>query len=644
MIKFQNIALRRGKQLLFEGVTQDIHDGEKVGLVGDNGTGKSSLFQALLGHIHTDQGELYIPRGMRISHVAQETPNDDQSALDHVIDGDAVYREVEGAIARLHGKHNEESAKLYNRMEDIDGYSAVARAAKLLSGLGFKAREHNNPTRSFSGGWRVRLNLAKALMAPSDLLLLDEPTNHLDLDAIVWLEEWLKKYPGTLMLISHDREFIDGCCRRIMHIENISIRSYSGNYSQFERQRAERLANEQSMFEKQQRKVAHMENYIRRFRYKADKAKQAQSRIKALEKMQMIIPAHMGSPFTFKFLPCDQLSDPILKLENVQAGYGDSVILNDVNLDIAGGDRIGLLGANGAGKSTLIKVMAGQLSPLQGTRMETKHLNIGYFAQHQMEQLDPLLTPMKQFQRLYPSVSTQVIRTFLGGFDFRGDRVDDAIGPFSGGEKARLALALIIYNKPNLLLLDEPTNHLDMEMRHALAMAMQNYEGAIILVSHDRSLINSVTVNLVLIRDGSVEPFDDDMDAYLRILKKANSDKSPRNLPDKYDSQDPGHKRGPGLSKKERRQRTAQMREQLKPRRDAARNLDKEMQNLQEKISELEAVLNQPEIYETESTASLAAMMQKKSDLQGQLEKTESKWYEAAENLEDLEQQIARGV
>ncbi len=633
MIKFQNLALRQGKQLLFESVNQDIHDGEKVGLAGDNGTGKSSLFQAILGEIHSDQGEIILPRDMRISHVAQETPNNAQSALEHVLDGDTVYRETEYALQKLNGEHTEQTAKLYTQMEDIDGYSARARGAKLLSGLGFKASEHGNETKSFSGGWRVRLNLAKALMAPSDLLLLDEPTNHLDLDAIVWLEEWLKKYPGTLIMVSHDRDFIDGCCRKIMHIENQQIRAYVGNYSQFERQRGERLANEQSMFEKQQRKIAHMENYIRRFRYKADKAKQAQSRIKALEKMQRIVPAHVGSPFNFKFLPCDRLSDPMLKLENVDAGYGDNVVLKEVTLSIAGGDRIGLLGANGAGKSTLIKIMAAELVALTGHRQETKHLNMGYFAQHQLEQLDAALTPMKQFQRLYPSVTTQQVRNFLGGFDFRGERVDQPIGPFSGGEKARLALALIIYNKPNLLLLDEPTNHLDMEMRHALTMAMQSYEGAIILVSHDRSLINSVTDRLILIRNGRVDEFKEDMDAYLRVLKQSHTDAPGDDEKARSESE-------PGMSKKQRRQYLAQRRNEVKPKRDAAKKLEKEMQKIQGEIDKLAVILNNPETYETESTANLAGMMQNKSDLDHQLKQTEASWYESAEELETLEQSL----
>ena len=632
MIRFQNISLRRGTQLLFENVTEDIHDGQKIGLIGDNGSGKTSLFSTLSGDISVDTGDLYLPQSTRISHVAQETPNNARRALDHVIDGHREYREITEKLDAVQGNHTEESAHLYSRMADIEGYSVPARAAKLLSGLGFKTSEHGNSTASFSGGWRVRLNLAQALMAPSDLLLLDEPTNHLDLDTIVWLEEWLKKYQGTLILISHDRDFIDACCQQIFHIEQGRIRSYSGNYSQFERQRAERLANEQSMYVKQQRKKTHMENYIRRFRYKADKARQAQSRIKALEKLQDIAPAHAGSPFNFEFKPCDRVSDPILKLEDGVAGYGENVVLSDINISIAPGDRIGLLGANGAGKSTLIKIMAGELALFSGIKLETRHLNLGYFAQHQLEQLDPSITPMQQFHRQYPQITTKEIRRFLGGFDFKGERVDEKIGPFSGGEKARLALALLIYDAPNLLLLDEPTNHLDMEMRHALNMAMQNYEGAIVLVSHDRNLINSVADRLILIHAGKVRGFNDDMNEYLKILRNTDANK-----PDQDNSKtDPAQ----GMSKKARRQLTAQKRQQLKPKKDEIKKCEKNMQQLQAEIDALNVVLNDPDIYETESTSNLSAMMQSKSDKASQLKMLEGKWLQTVESLEALEKHM----
>lgn len=632
MIKFQDIAIRRGTQLLFDQANFDLYDGENVGLVGDNGSGKTSLLLMLLGQINSDLGDLFLPKGIRISHVAQETPSDERSVVDHVLDGDAEYRRVESTLNSMDGAHDEESAKLFTKMQDIDGYSAPARAAKLLSGLGFKASEQSNPTRSFSGGWRVRMNLAQALMSPSDLLLLDEPTNHLDLDAIVWLEEWLKKYTGTLILISHDRDFLDGCCRRILHIDNGRLRSYTGNYSQFELTRAERLANEKNMYERQQKKVAHMESFIQRFKYKASKAKQAQSRIKALEKMQLIAPAYAGSPFNFEFKSCGRVSDPILKLDHVDAGYGDKVVLSDVSLSIVRGDRIGLLGVNGAGKSTLIKILAEDLTPMSGTRLANKHLQIGYFAQHQLEQLDPLITPMQQFQQLYPKTTSQEVRRFLGGFDFQGERVSELIGPFSGGEKARLALALLIYEQPNILLLDEPTNHLDMEMRHALSMAMQSYEGAIILVSHDRSLINSVTDKLLLIRFGKVEAFDEDMGAYLTLMRQENSDKSDEkgSISEEKTSQ----------NKKQRRQVMAQRRQQLRPIRDQIHQLENDMTKLKDKIDELDIALGNPDTYEAESTSNLAAMMQKKSELESRLKQAESKWVTSAEQLETLEASI----
>jgi ATP-binding cassette subfamily F protein 3 len=624
--------------LLFENVDVDLHDGEKVGLIGDNGSGKTSLLAMLLGNIHPDQGDIHLPGGMRLSHVAQETPNNERTALDHVLDGDTEYRKIEFGLDSVDNAHDETSAGLFTRMQDIDGYSAPARGAKLLSGLGFKPELHGQPTRTFSGGWRVRLNLAQALMCPSDLLLLDEPTNHLDLDAIVWLEEWLKRYPGTVVLISHDREFVDASCKRILHIENQRIRSYSGNYSAFERQRAERLANEQSMRAKQQRKISHMEGFIERFRYKASKAKQAQSRIKALEKMKLIAPAHIGSPFNFEFKPCERVSDPILKLDHIDAGYNGKAVLHDVNLSVTRGDRIGLLGANGAGKSTLIKVLADEIPTMSGTRLATRHLRIGYFAQHQLEQLDPAISPMQQFQTRHTKATTQELRKFLGGFDFKGERVNEPIGPFSGGEKARLALALLIYDAPNVLLLDEPTNHLDMEMRHALSMAMQSFEGAIILVSHDRSLINNVTDRLLLIHSGKVEIFNGDMESYLRVLKQNNSgtDVDQNRTADIEN----GKRENTKQNKKLRRQILAQHREQLKPKRDLIRKLEKDIKSLQDNIDSLNSILSDPQTYETESTANLSRMMQKKSGLEDQLKKMENRWFAATENLESLEASI----
>lgn len=634
MIKFQNLSLRRGPRILFENVNFDLNNSDSVGLVGENGSGKTSLLSLLLGEISSDEGEAKIPRGTRISHAAQETPSTTQSALDFVLDGDEEFRTVEKNLRDSDAQSGKAIALLHARMEEIDGYSAPARAARILSGLGFHSNEMEQQTRSFSGGWRVRLNLAQALMRPSDLLLLDEPTNHLDLDTIVWLEDWLKKYPGTLIIISHDRDFIDACCNRIMHIENLGIRLYPGNYSQFERQRAERMALEQALYEKQQKQIMHMESFIRQFRYKASKARQAQSRVKTLEKMQLILPAHINSPFRFSFKSCDRLSDPILKLDGVDAGYDGKTVLHKISLFIGSGDRIGLLGANGAGKSTLIKVMAEELELLGGFRTTSQHLKIGYFAQHQMEQLRPDLTPMQHFLREYPESTTQQIRSYLGGYNFQGERVDEKVDHFSGGEKARLALAIIIYSAPNLLLLDEPTNHLDMEMRHALSVAMQEYEGAMILVSHDRSLVNRVTDKLWLIRNGLLSEFNEDMQAYLRLLRQANKERLDQLNPKPRESTDAR------MSKKERRQHTAQLRQQLKPKRDEIRQLEQEIHSLQNDVENLEAILNNPETYETESTASLSDMMQKKSGMESRIRTAEDLWYAVTEELEALEKAL----
>lgn len=631
MIRFRHVALRRGRYLLFEGFSADIHDGEKVGLIGDNGTGKSSLFEALLRQIDIDSGDMEFSGNPRVAHVAQQTPDGARTALDHVLDGDREYREVERLLDEAAREHVEGGADLYGRMEDIDGYSAPARAARLLSGLGFAVSVHAQPCSAFSGGWRVRLNLAQALMAPSDLLLLDEPTNHLDLDAIVWLEEWLKRYPGSLIVVSHDRDFIDACCSRILHIENNRIRSYPGNYSHFERQRAALLESQQALHASQQRKIAHMENYIRRFRYKADKARQAQSRIKALEKLQRVAPAHAGTPFSFEFRPCARVSDPMLTLEQVDAGYGDSRVLENVDFSISGGDRIGLLGVNGAGKSTLMKVMAGELDILSGARREARHLQIGYFAQHQVELLDPDLTPLEQFQLRYPSSTTRAARDYLGGFDFRGDKAREAIGLFSGGEKARLVLAILIYAGPNLLILDEPTNHLDMEMRHALNMAIQPYTGAIILVSHDRGLLGSVVDELMIVREGRVAPFKDSLDAYLRILQQSFRKSADINA---------GMTDKPGVSRKTRRQVQAIRRQQLKPKRDNLRKLERQVDRLQSVLQEVDAVLNDPATYEQESTAWIRETISRQARIRQELHEAEAHWLEAMEDLERIEQQL----
>ncbi len=546
-------------------------------------------------------------------------------------------------------KQGAELSKLPTQIEDMDGYSIKSRAARILSGLGFQNRQLDMPTHSFSGGWRVRLNLAQALISPSDILLLDEPTNHLDIDAIVWLETWLKRYTGTTILISHDREFIDGVCQRILHIDGKTIRSYSGNYSQFERTRAEVLANEQAVYEKQQRQVQHMESYIRRFRAQATKARQAQSRIKALEKMQLIAPAHVNSQFRFKFFEGQRITDPVIKLEEITAGYENNIVLDELSLSINGGDRIGLLGRNGAGKSTLIKVLANELAPKRGRRTESRHLNIGYFAQHQLEQLDPHRTPLQQIQASFPKEKSQVLRNYLGGFGFHGDHMEQLIGQFSGGEKARLALAVLIFKRPNLLLLDEPTNHLDIEIRHALTLAIQQYEGAIILVSHDRHLLNTVTDQLILINDKQVNTFSGDMSDYIKWTKDQRNNQLTEHPPAEtnriVDSELIGEithqpeAPGPALSKKEKRQRLAQQREKLKPLSNKIKQLEREMGKLQGECDAINLILSDPPTFETYSTGQIADLNQEYARINRQLLEIEALWYEKSEEFEQCSTQ-----
>jgi len=522
VIQFRKLCLARGTRVLFSDASLQIHPGWRVGLTGANGSGKSSLFALLRGDLHQDRGELEIPPGWVIAHVAQETPALACSALDYVLDGDAELRAVEGALAEAEAAHDgARIGELHARLGEIDGYAAPARAAALLDGLGFSQADLTRPVADFSGGWRMRLNLAQALMCRSDLLLLDEPTNHLDLDAVIWLEQWLSAYRGTLVLISHDRDFLDACVSHVLYIEQQRVTLYTGGYSDFERQRAERLAQQQAMYERQQRQIAHMEDYVRRFRAKATKARQAQSRIKALERMERVAAAHVDSPFTFSFRPAPPAPDPLLQIEGGAVGYGERAVLSDLRLQLRPGERVGLLGRNGAGKSTLVKLLANQLKLSAGTRREGKGLVTGYFAQHQLETLRPEESPLQHLLRLDPQAREQELRDYLGGFDFRGDGVGGTstpatapCGPFSGGEKTRLALALLIWSRPNLLLLDEPTNHLDLEMRHALTLALQDFDGAMVLVSHDRALLRATCDRFVLVDGGVAREFDGDLDDY----------------------------------------------------------------------------------------------------------------------------------
>ena len=535
MLNFNDLGIRRGKRVLFSGASFSLFRGEKVGITGENGSGKSSLLALVRSEITPESGSFDMPSNLQVAHVSQELVATDQHALEFVLDGDAELRTVERELSVAEQADDGlKLGELHGHYAAIGGYDARARAAQLMHGLGFGSADETRPVRALSGGWRVRLNVAQALMCRSDLLLLDEPTNHLDLDAIIWLEGWLRAYPGTLLLIAHDREFLDRVTDRIVNLEHGHARAYRGNYSAFETQRASELAEQAALFARQQREIRHMESFVERFRAKASKARQAQSRLKALERMQRIAPAHVDSPFEFSFATPAKLPRPLLALEQQAAGYGERRVIEGLNLTIAPGDRLALLGRNGAGKSTLMKLLAGELPALAGTRTEARDIRLGYFAQHQLEQLAIEQSPFEQLQALDETLrggsgraAEQDLRDYLAGFGFRGDRVFEPVGPFSGGEKARLVLALVAYRRPNLLLLDEPTNHLDLEMRQALAVALQEYEGAVLLVSHDRHLLRTVADEFLLVADGRARPFDGDLEDYARWLAEHAPDSTP---------------------------------------------------------------------------------------------------------------------
>ena len=632
MLKFTELSLRRGPRELLKDVSLTIHHGQKVGITGSNGVGKSSLFALLLGKLHADGGEAFVPANLVIAHVAQETPALDTSAIEYVLDGDVELRKLEARLAKAESDNQGETlAHLYSEMEAIDGYTANSRAATLLHGLGFSTEQEQYAVRQFSGGWRMRLNLAQALMCRSDILLLDEPTNHLDLDAVIWLESWLKSYKGTLLLISHDRDFLDNVADHIAHIENQGITLYSGNYSAFEIRRAEHLASQSAAYEKQQREVAHMHKYVERFRAKASKAKQAQSRIKALERMELIAPAHVDSPFYFKFRQAEKMPDPLLILDNVAAGYADTPILQNVSFTIHPGDRIGLLGHNGAGKSTLIKVLSGELDVLQGDYTRAKDLKIGYFAQHQLEQLDAEASPLLHLQRIDAKATEKDLRKYLGGFAFNNDMAIEPVAPLSGGEKARLVLALLVYQKPNLLLLDEPTNHLDLEMRHALTLAMQEYEGAMLIVSHDRHLLRTVSDQLFLVDAGKVSEFDGSLEDYRQWLQQEKKTSAANNKVQNSNAQNRANN-APG--KKEARQLSAEARRMLKPLQNKLKKLEKQMQELGSAKQALETKLADNGLYSEENKGVLKDLLAQQVKVNNELENVEMDWLEVSEELE----------
>ncbi|HHC71491.1 MAG TPA: ATP-binding cassette domain-containing protein [Thiotrichales bacterium] len=626
MLRFDHVALRRGPDLLFEHATFAIHTGWKVGLTGANGTGKSSLFALIRGELHADAGTFTLPEGWVIAHVAQEMPAGECHALDHVLDGDeefrALQRELEAAEEAGDGAR---LAELHERFAAIDGWGAAARAGRLLAGLGFAPEELERPVASFSGGWRMRLNLARALMCRSDLLLLDEPTNHLDIDSLLWLEEWLRRYPGTLLLISHDREFLDRVIDRVLHIEHRSIRLYTGNHSDFERQRAERLASRQAAWERQQREVEQIRRFVDRFRAKATKARQAQSRLKALERMERIAPAHADSPFHFAFRTPERLPDPLLQMEEVTLGYGERPVIEGVRLSLAPGDRLGLLGANGAGKSTLVRALAGELEPGTGRLFRHRDLRIGYFAQHQLEQLDAEASPLRHLLRIDPGAREQELRDFLGGFGFRGERVEAPVAPFSGGEKARLVLALLVWQRPNLLLLDEPTNHLDLEMRLSLSLALQSFEGAMVIVAHDRHLLRTVCDRFLVVRGGKVTPFDGDLDDY-RVTVSRGDGQVPAPVTEKGNAE--------SASRREQRRRAAEQRRRRQPLRRRVDELEAELDRLGEMLERIGRELSEEELYREEAKERLRKLLREQGELRQRKEELETAWLEAVEALE----------
>ncbi|MGB4812557.1 MAG: ATP-binding cassette domain-containing protein [Methylophilaceae bacterium] len=629
MIQFKQLTLTRGLKILIEDAALQLHPGHKVGLTGANGAGKSSIFALLRGELHPEKGDFEMPSSWVIAHVAQETPALAMPAIEFVLDGDAELREIETALVKAEANHQGELiGELHHRLTDIDGYSAKARAAELLNGLGFSQAALQQAVSTFSGGWRVRLNLARALMCRSDLLLLDEPTNHLDLDAVIWLESWLQSYRGTLLLISHDRDFLDAIVNHIAHIEQQTLTLYRGGYSDFERQRAEKLALQQAMFEKQQRKVAHLHSYIDRFRVQATKARQAQSRIKALERMEMISAAHVDSQFNFEFRAPISAPDPLLVLDNMSVGYGEQPLISQIELAIRPNERIGLLGKNGAGKTTLIKLLGRELAPLSGKRVEGKDLNIGYFAQHQLEQLRPDESPLQHMMKLDPLTREQEHLNYLGGFDFKGEMARTPCADFSGGEKSRLALALLIWTRPNLLLLDEPTNHLDLEMRHALTLALQDFEGGVILVSHDRALLRATCDEFILVADGKALPFDSDLEGYSQWLNE-------QRLKEKQAStaieEKPSHNNR-AANKAERQARIAERRPLLKE----VEQIERNMVQWQTEKSTLDNRLNDANLYTSADKTELQNLLKQQAELASQLETAEERWLVLHEQLDAM--------
>jgi len=664
MIRFINVSLMRGTKPLLESVDLTLNPGDKIGLIGANGAGKSSLFAMLRNELHPDQGEIDFPAKWRMAYVAQETPPLDRAALDYAIDGDVTLRKLEAELARLESEPESTEngiaiGEIYSALADADAYTVQSRGEQLLLGLGFTLDQMQQPVASFSGGWRMRLNLAQALMCPSELLLLDEPTNHLDLDAIIWLEDWLKKYPGTLIIISHDRDFLDEIVNVVVHIDERKLKRYSGNYSGFERQRAAQMILAAGALEKQMRQRAHLESFVNRFKAQASKARQAQSRMKALAKMEELAPLRAAAEFSFEFREPLSAPNPLLVMEDVNAGYhildehgdrvGDKTIVSGIKFSLQIGQRIGLLGVNGAGKSTLIKTIAGEIAPLTGDATLGKGLSIGYFAQHQVEMLRHDESPLWHLAKIAPTVREQELRNFLGGFNFPGTMVTSPIRPFSGGEKARLALALIVWQRPNLLLLDEPTNHLDLETREALTMALAQFEGTLVVVSHDRHLLRATTDQFIIVADGKLQPFDGDLDDYKDWLFQTKLGKGTTVLPAAGKENKTAYPAvsavaqptpAPVVDKKEQKRQDAETRQKLaalkKPIESKLKRLEEQIAKRNEQKADVDGKLGESSIYDAANKAKLKQLLADQSFYKKDLAELEGQWLELQEQLEAL--------
>ena len=635
MIVFTNLSLKRGQTELLENASATINPKQKVGLVGKNGCGKSSLFALLKKELTPEGGEVNYPANWRVSWVNQETPALDISAIDYVIQGDREYCRLQQELKQANERNDGNAiARIHGQLETLDAWTIQSRAASLLHGLGFSQEETTQPVKAFSGGWRMRLNLAQALLCPSDLLLLDEPTNHLDLDAVIWLERWLVQYQGTLVLISHDRDFLDPIVTKILHIENHKLNEYTGDYSSFEVQRATKLAQQTAMYRQQQQKISHLQKYIDRFKAKATKAKQAQSRMKALERMELIAPAYVDNPFSFEFRQPQSLPNPLVMIEQASAGYGSGEsaveILGKIKLNLVPGSRIGLLGKNGAGKSTLIKLLAGELTALSGTVQLAKGVQLGYFAQHQLDTLRADESALWHMQKLAPEQTEQQVRDYLGSFAFHGDKVNQAVKSFSGGEKARLVLALIVWQRPNLLLLDEPTNHLDLDMRQALTEALVDYEGSLVVVSHDRHLLRNTVEEFYLVHDKKVEEFKGDLEDYQKWLSEQNS------TPENKVSEKVGDNENSVQNRKEQKRREAELRQQTAPLRKKITQLEEKMNKFSSELASIENQLGDAELYSVENKEKLTALLAQQVDVKKALDDVEMEWMAAQEELEEM--------